>query len=298
VQSGDAGSYTVVVTSGSASLTSAAAMLVISTGLPGHLVNLSIRTTAGSGSATLIVGFVAAGGSAGGNALLLVRAAGPVLADYGVAGVLADPRLAINGRTAQIEANDNWDSSLASTFSRIGAFAWTPGSKDAAAALNLPSEAYTAVITGADGATGIALAEIYDANMSPSANAPTLVNVSARSLVGTGESIMIAGFVIGGDISQRVLIRAVGPRLADYGVAGALADPQLQILQGSTQIGSNNDWDASLAATFSQVGAFALAPGSKDAALLVTLAPGVYTAQASGAGGSTGVALVEVYAVP
>jgi hypothetical protein len=265
--------------------------------IPGRLFNLSIRTAAGAGSGTLIVGFVTSAGTDG--ASLLVRAAGPALLPYGVTGVLANPALSVNNSVpVVVQSNDDWNAALSSTFLHVGASPWTAGSKDSAVALELAPGLYSAVITGADGGSGIALGEIYDLNAAGVATKARLVNVSARSQVGTGADIMIAGFVIIGDTPVRVLIRGVGPTLATQGVTGVLADPQLAVFQGSTQIGGNNDWAPALAATFAQVGAAALQAGSKDAALVLDLSPGVYSAQVSGVGGTTGVALVEIYAVP
>lgn len=128
-----------------------------------------------------------------------------------------------------------------------------------------------------------------------------LLNLSLRSVAGPGDQTLTAGFVIGGQTNKTVLVRAVGPSLAQFGVTGALADPQLKLFDGASRsIAENNDWggSAALAATFTSVGAFGLPPGSRDAALLTSLAPGSYTAQVSGVNNSTGVALVEVYEVP
>jgi hypothetical protein len=128
-----------------------------------------------------------------------------------------------------------------------------------------------------------------------------LVNLSCRAGVGTGGNILIAGFVSGGagtTGSEPVLIRGSGPALVPFGVSGTLPDPQLQLYSGQTLLSANNGWggNASIAAAASAVGAFAWTnPSSHDAAFLQTLAPGAYTAQVSGQGGDTGVALVEVY---
>ena len=120
-----------------------------------------------------------------------------------------------------------------------------------------------------------------------------------RQHLGSG---LTAGFVIGGGSPLKVLVRAVGPGLAFFGVPGTVVDPQLILFNAtSTKIAENNDWGGTpeLTAAFASVGAFALpAATSKDAALLVTLPPGNYTAQASGVNATTGVALVEVYEVP
>jgi hypothetical protein len=127
-----------------------------------------------------------------------------------------------------------------------------------------------------------------------------LINVSVLKHLGTG---MTAGFAIGGSTAKTVLIRAVGPSLGapPFNIAGAIADPQLTLFSGQTNIGSNDNWGgtATLVSTFNQVGAFALSSTtSRDAALLVTLQPGTYTVQVSGVGGTTGIAIVEIYDVP
>ena len=137
--------------------------------------------------------------------------------------------------------------------------------------------------------------EVYAAG---SAGTTQLSSLSTRAQVGTGDGKLIVGFVISGPVSKTVLVRAVGPTLAAYGVATPLADPQLEVYRDSTRIAGNDDWGKGsgvTAATFAAVSAFPLPAGSKDAALLLTLAPGLYTAQCSGVGNTTGIALVEVY---
>jgi hypothetical protein len=171
--------------------------------------------------------------------------------------------------------------------------------------VTLPPGGYTVQVSGAGtgaAAEGVAIVEVYEADSGPS----TLVNLSCRARVGTGSDILIAGFVIGGTTSKRMLIRAVGPTLGNLGVADVLMDPRLEILrQGSDlPVAGNDKWDPGLTPVFASVGAFALAPDSRDAALVVTLPPGNYTAQVTGMGSGTppstaeGVALIEVYEVP
>jgi len=128
------------------------------------------------------------------------------------------------------------------------------------------------------------------------------VTISNRGEVGVGSAIMIPGFVVGGEGAKTVLIRGVGPKLADFGVEGVLENPTLTVFQGEAPLVTNDDWsDASnateLAAAASAVGAFALDSGSKDAAVLVVLDPGRYTVKVSGVGNTIGVALVEIYEV-
>jgi hypothetical protein len=118
--------------------------------------------------------------------------------------------------------------------------------------------------------------------------------------VGTGPDILIAGFVIVGDANKTLLVRGIGPALRDlWGVSDFLADPKVDIYNSNGQrIDGNDNWDASLVSTFDKVGAYRFSTGSKDAALVITLPPGVYTAQLSGVGGTTGDGVVEVYEVP
>jgi hypothetical protein len=186
---------------------------------------------------------------------------------------------------------------ISDAFAVSGAFALRPDSRDAAVLRRMDGGNYTAQVTSASG-SGIALAEIYDT--APSSGA-RLVNVSARAQVGIGNGILIAGFNVSGNVPRQVLIRGVGPALSAFGVPRVLANPRLDLYRGTTLLQGNDDWGGTTAftAAFAQVGAFALSGGSsRDAALLVTLSPGSYTAQVSGVGNTTGVALIEVYELP
>jgi hypothetical protein len=137
------------------------------------------------------------------------------------------------------------------------------------------------------------------------ANAGSLINVATRAWVGRDDQVLIGGFVVQGASPKTVLVRAAGPALAGFGVAGALADPRLSIYRAATLVGENDHWwsqpreggAAEVAATASRLGAFAFASGSLDAAALLTLPAGAYTAVIEGAGGGTGVALAEAYEV-
>lgn len=180
---------------------------------------------------------------------------------------------------------------------RTGAFPLTSGSLDACLLTSLGTGVYTVTITGRNGGTGTAMAEIYDAQ---ELSTPAwLVNISARAKVEKGDGVLIAGFVVAGRRSKSVLIRGIGPGLGPQGVAGFLADPRVSVtrLGDSTPVATNDNWggDPQLKSAFARSGAFGLAESSRDAALLVKLAPGAYTAVVSGTGEETGVALVEVY---
>jgi hypothetical protein len=257
----------------------------------------------------LIVGVNVAGGSK----TLLIRGIGPALAQFGVAGVLPDPLLevhaTVNGHDTIAASNDNWGTgdlaALRVAFAATGAFA-LPNVSTRDAALLYPVEGPRSIfIYDTADRTGVTLAEVYDTGGSNSAR---LASLSARNFVGTGDNILIAGFAISGNVPKRLLIRGVGPGLAGYRVAGALADPKLELyeikLDGSSVLFTGNDnWGdgdvAALRAAFAATQAFDLPDtASKDAALLVTLPTGMYTALISGVGSTTGEALVEVYEVP
>jgi hypothetical protein len=258
-----------------------------------YLSNLSVRTTAGAGAQMLIVGF----NISGGNKPLLLRGIGPTLARFGIADSIADPKLSLFRDTTRIGENDNWLNQDFGIFAAAGAFELPLNSRDAAIATTVAPGAYTLQLSSDAPAQGTALVELYDA--AGSTTAARLTNLSARSAVASTTDALIAGFSIAGNGSRTLLIRAVGPALANFGVAGALLNPKLQLFdRDGRMIQENDNWDASIAATFERVGAFQLPNGSQDAALLVTLPPGSYTAQVSGVNNSTGVTLIEVYDVP
>ena len=170
--------------------------------------------------------------------------------------------------------------------------------------LNLAPGAYTAHISPKAG-TGVIVAELYEAMLNPNSVCQRLVNISSRGQVTGGEGVLIGGFVVSGNAPKKLLIRGVSPRLTAFRLSGALDKPRLTVFSEATPLGENDDWSAvatdraarSTAST--QTGAFALTPGSKDASLILTLAPGAYTAQITPAdGASSGSALIEIYEIP
>lgn len=262
-----------------------------------RLVNLATRAQVGGSAGTPIAGFVLSGS---GTRKMLMRAVGPGLGALGVGGVLADPALSLVSGSTTVASNDNWAAADSTTITATGAFGLTVGSKDAAIVVTLNSGAYSGVV-GAAGGSGVALLELYDAESS-TASTLNIVNASTRAYVGTGEQILIPGFVVSGSGSVKLLIRAAGPALTGVGVGGALADPQLTLYSGASVVATNDNWGgasnfAEIKAAANSNGAFTFADSSKDAALLVTLPAGAYTASVSGVGGTTGTALVEIYVV-
>jgi N-acetylmuramoyl-L-alanine amidase len=257
--------------------------------LAAWLANVSLRTTLATAQ-KIIVGLVVSGGSRD----VLVRAAGPSLTPLGVTGAMADPRLELFLGATSVAENNDWSPTLASAFNSVGAFPFSDGSRDAALVQPL-NGAHTVIVSGTT--AGVVLVEAYDAGRGGTGR---LVNLSARNRVGTGADILIAGFHVAGAGEKRLLVRAVGPGLAPFGVTGALADPKLEIFDATgNKLAENDTWERPLAATFASVAAFGLPLASSDAALVVSLPAGRgYTAQLSGVNGGTGEAIVEIYELP
>ena len=301
------GTYSFTATNSTGTAQGGSATLALSSTTDvGRLINISCRSAVGTGGNILIAGFAIGGAGTSGTAPLLIRASGPALSTFNVPGLLPDPQLQLFENSTVLGSDSGWGGSTAisTAAASVGAFPWGDASShDSALLETLPAGPYTAQIAGESGDTGVALAEVYDASPAGSRTpvSPRLVNISARTQVGTGSNILIAGFVIGGSTSKTVLIRASGPALTAFGVAGILADPELQLFAGSTLLETNTGWkgDSEVASAAASVGAFAWTiPTSADSALLVTLPPGAYTAQVAGATGDTGIALIEVYEVP
>ncbi|MDO8261825.1 MAG: hypothetical protein Q7T21_01220 [Gallionella sp.] len=252
-----------------------------------RLTNLSARGQVQTGENVMIGGFVIGGA---GSKKVLIRGLGPTLASFGVSGVLLDPMLQLFSGSTMIASNDNWGS--ASNATEIDATGLAPGNTlESAILTTLAPGAYTAVLSGVGGGSGVGIAEVYEIDHPES----QMTNMSTRGQVQTGDNVMIGGFIISGDAPKTVMIRAVGPTLANYGVTGVLANPTLQLYSGSTVVATNDDWgNATNAAAIYATGLAPVSP--QESAILVTLAPGAYTAVVSGVGGGTGVGIIEVFA--
>jgi kumamolisin len=297
------GFYTVTVTNAKGTFSAGAGTLSVTT--DAWLTNLSARAYAEPGANLLIAGFVTTGTS---NKSILVRGDGPALTGFGITDALTDPQLTLVSGLNSIATTTSWSPTLDATFAQVGAFTLTPGSHDTAFLEALPAGSYTAQVVSATTNSGVALAEIYDADSGAPAN--RLVNLSARAYVGTGSNILIGGFVITGATPLTVIIRGDGPALQQFGLTNYLSNPILTLSNGSGTITTNTGWgNAPIGGSaaggitiqpptnllFSEVGAFALGDGSADCAIVATLPPGAYTAQVSGTNNSTGIALVEIY---
>jgi hypothetical protein len=224
------------------------------------------------------------------NKTVVVRARGPSMAAQGVPGTLANPQLQLFSGATQIAFNDNWgDAANAATLTSSG---FAPShSLESAILTTLNPGAYTAIVSGVGGTTGVGLVEVFEVDEP----ATPLINIATRGQVLTGDNVMIAGLIIQGDGPQTVVVRARGPSMAAQGVPGTLANPQLQLFSGATQIGFNDNWQDAANSAAIQSSGFAPADGV-ESAILVTLQPGAYTAIVTGVGATTGVAIVEVFA--
>ena len=280
----------------------------------GRLGSLATRGQTGAGGNVLIAG-VGITGTA--PKQMLIRAAGPALANFGVSGALTRPVLTLfDSAGTPIATNTGWnqapnEADVRNASIAAGAFAFPENSADAAMLIRLLPGTYTAQVAGMGGATGTTLIETYDME-SVQTNQSKLIAISSRGVVGNGQNIIIPGVSVGGSSSRILLIRAVGPTLGAFGVPGALANPTIRVIQSvngtDTTVAANDDWETqSATATFTaaevrelstKAGAFTLPSGSKDASLLFTTSTNTsYTVLVSGAAGETGVALVEVYDV-
>jgi hypothetical protein len=270
--------------------------LTVTYQLPSTLGNISTRLRVLTGDNALIGGMIATGTE---GKRVIIRGIGPSLSDFGVPGALSNPTLELFQGSTLLFSNDDWGSSSQQAEIAASGFAPTNAAESAIIWTLSPGENYTAIVRGASGGTGVGIVEAYDLN---NAAASKLGNISTRGFVDVGDNVMIAGLIVRPNTgpSVRILVRALGPTLGDFGVPGVLPDPTLDLVNSSgTVIRTNNNWqDDPLQA--SAITAAGLAPGhGEEAALVETVAPGSYTAIVRGIGDTpTGVALVEVYHLP
>jgi hypothetical protein len=287
-------------------ITNASAAVAISS----QFSNLSTRNTVGTGSNSLILGFVigpAPGFTqesvAGGTVSLLIRGVARKLAVFGVTNPALDPKISLyDSKGVLIIENDDWSSSIATLAAGVGAFPLDIGSKDAAMFKALPMGAYTVILTDPTSIGREALIELYD--LAGNGIRPLrITNLAIRS----GSTPGIVGFAVDGIGQKRVLLRVVGPSLAQFGITNFMLDPKLTVYNAAgAVIGTNDNWSVSDAGIYTApTGAFPLIAGSKDAAmsLLITANGPVsftYVGQdaTSNAASSDKVVLLEVYEVP
>ena len=269
------------------------------------LGNISTRSFVQTGEHVMIGGFIVQGT---GPKRVIIRAIGPELTQFGITDALANPRLELhNGSGALIASNDDWQTTIlggiitSNQVSDIQNSGHAPtAASESAIIADLQPGNYTAIVSGVNNTVGVALVEVYD--LSPGASS-SLGNISTRSLVQTGEHVMIGGFIVQGTGPKRVIIRAIGPELTQFGITDALANPRLELHNGGgALIASNDDWQTTIIGgiiTSNQVSDIqnsGHAPTvASESAIIANLQPGNYTAIVSGVNNTTGVALVEVY---
>ena len=295
---------------------------------PGGLSNIATRGAVLTGNNVMIGGFVVEGTAA---KTVLIRARGPSMsgAPFFVPGTVADPFLQIFSGSTMIAQNNDWQTSdpicagmgftcgapseisatgLDPCRANPGQSTSPPGcTQESAILITLPPGAYTAIESGVGGATGIGLMEAFeiDGGASPS----KLVNISTRARVETGDNVMIGGFIVEGSSPKTVLLRARGPSMsgAPFFVPGTLPDPTFQLFSGQTVIAFNDNWQERQPEEITATGLDPCQPNpgestppvncALESAMLLSLPPGGYTAIVTGAGGGTGVGLVEVFKV-
>ncbi|MDP3071134.1 MAG: immunoglobulin domain-containing protein [Opitutaceae bacterium] len=295
------GAYTVTVSNSAGEIVSS--QLEVAS----RLVNVSALASTNSGGTPLIVGFVIDGLNSAANQFL-IRGVGPTLAAFGVPDAMREPILTAYRGSEQIgtSAGAGWSTEpmapqISAAASAVGAFALPAGSRDAALLQTVGFGAYTVHVSDRANGGGSALMEVYDASGD---NGRRLSNLSFRGNIARGS--LTVGFVIRGHLPAKLLVRAVGPTLVQFGVSGALARTRVTLRAEGSATFSNTGWEtavnaAEIASAAAAAGAFALPVGSADSALLVMLNPGAYTAEvgdASGAPSPAGEALVEVYHLP
>lgn len=268
-----------------------------------RLMNLSSRGYVGAGEDMMFSGVVVRGPD---SKRFLARGVGPALTNYGIDDALTQSSIKIYASDGSIvSSNDGWGKSgdaaqLPTISTSVGAFPLSTGSADAAVIVDLLPGSYSLVLSSGSGRPGVGMVELYELGATPT----RAVNLSARAHVAEGNKILIGGLAITGTISKRILVRAIGPALKDYAVNQPLSDPVLTVFNSEQAvIAQNDDWQSQadpveISEAVAAVGAFAFAQGSKDAALVLQLAPGNYTLQVAGKNGESGVGLLEAYELP
>jgi len=260
------------------------------TALPAQALNISGRARVEAGQGVVISGFIVTGTT---PKRVGLRALGPSLANFGVSGPLADPIIQLNrGDGSLVMVNDNWKNTQQAEIT--GAGLAPPDDREAALIAMLAAGNYTAIVSGKNGGTGIALAEVYDLDQAADSR---LANISTRATVGTGSNVLIGGFITGSKIgATRVAIRALGPSLQQFGIVNPLPDPRLELHDANgALVASNDNWqsDAGQAALITDYGL--APPDNLESAIAISLAPAPYTAIVSGKNNQTGIGLIEIY---
>jgi hypothetical protein len=251
-----------------------------------QLLNIATRLPVQTGDNVLIGGFIITGTQ---PKKVLIMGIGPSLAQF-FSGSLSDPTLDLFQGDQLLQTNDNW----IETRAEIEATGLHPSNDlESAIVRTLDPGSYTAILRGKGGATGIGVVQAYDLNQAAQSK---FGNIATRGFVDSGDNAMIGGFIIGptGGTTTTVVIRAIGPSLANFGITGALQDPTLELHDGNgATIAFNDNWKNDT--NKSKVPPSLQPSDLRESVLYRVLAPGNYTAVMRGSGNSTGIGLVEIY---
>ncbi|MEY2482408.1 MAG: hypothetical protein QOK24_936 [Verrucomicrobiota bacterium] len=256
---------------------------------PAQSLNISTRLRTELGDRAMIGGFIISGNS---PKSVVIRGLGPSLASFGLSDLLLNPQLELKGpNNTLIFLNKDWKDSQRSLIE--GTNFQPKDDRESVIVITLNPGAYTAILSGEGGTTGIGLVEVYDTNQGADSR---LGNISTRGFVQTGDKVMIGGFTLGGNNNPpRIAVRGRGPSLSQFGLSPVLADPTLDLRnQNGTLIIQNDDWqsDSVSAGNLTNNGLGLSDP--KEAGIFASLPPGQYTAILAGKGG-TGIGLIEIY---
>jgi hypothetical protein len=246
-----------------------------------------------TGSNVLIAGFIVTGNA---PKDIAARGIGPSLTAFGISGALADPILELHSSNgALIIENDDWQDNPAQAAQLTAAGLALPNPKESGIAATLPPGSYTAILSGKNNGTGVGLGEVYDINQAADSQ---LANISTRGFVLTGNNVMIGGFILGGNIDTHVVVRGIGPTLAQFGLSPVLTDPTLELHDGNgTLLVANDNWQDDPASA-AQLTALGLALQDPNESGIYTLLPsGAFTAILAGKNDGIGIGLVEIYNV-
>ncbi len=295
----DTGTYSVRITIGeTAQLTSNAYFSVSSPTIgDGNLLNISTRGLVGSGESIMIGGFVISGS---GPRTVAITAKGPSLAQYGITNAISDPQITLYKGQEEIGSNDALSDLDAIERDAIILAGIAPGDpSEPAMAVSLEPGAYTVQVKNNGGAEGVGLIEVFDWDIlsgDGEATASRLLNISTRGIVGSGESVMIGGFVIDGNDPKTVAITAKGPSLAQYGIANPISNPSISLMRGQDTVAQNDDVIALPTQSREMLAQGGLLPPDLyESALLITLEPGAYTVILKNDGPTAGVGIIEIY---
>jgi hypothetical protein len=266
---------------------------------PPRLGNISTRGQVLTNNDVMIAGFIIGGAT---PKTVVVNVAGPSLVPFGITNALLNPQLSLVRSSDQfvLKTNDNWQTqAVPGDLALIQASGFQPNhTAEPAIVANLAPGAYTAIVSGVGGTTGVGLVGVFEVDHPEI----PLTNISTRGQVLLNNDVMIAGFIIQGTGPQKVVINVAGPSLVPFGITNALLNPTLSLVRSSDQVvlATNDNWQTqTVPGDVALITASGFQPNNlAEPAIIATLQPGAYTAIVSGVGGTTGVGLVGVFVAP